>query len=129
MHGGQPLELALCLMQNILGRTRRLDPLPELGDFGIIGLAFPQFLLNGLDLLPQEVIPLGLRQLRADLLLNLGRKLQDGKLARQILSQPLEPGPHIDLAQQNLGSSIEKGKLEASRSTNRPGSRVFMAAT
>ena len=119
VHAGQPLELALCLVQNILRRTRRLDPLPELGDLGIIGLAFPQFLLNGLDLLPQEVIALGLRQLRADLLLNLGRKLQDGKLARQILSQPLEPGPHVDLAQQNLALLDREGQARGQQ-VNQP---------
>ena len=41
-------------------------------------------------------------QLAADLLLDLGRKLQDRELPRQVLPQPLEPGPHVDLAQQAL---------------------------
>ena len=63
VHAGQPLELALGLVQHFLRRTRRLDPLPELGDLGILGLALTQLLLDRLDLLPQEVIALGLREL------------------------------------------------------------------
>ena len=45
---------------------------------------------------------MGLGQLAADLLLDLGGKLENGELTRQELPQPLEPGPHIDLAQQAL---------------------------
>ena len=101
------------------GRTRRLDPLPELGDLGIIGLAFPQLLLNRLDLLPQEVVSLGFRQLGADLLLNLGRKLQNRELARQILAQPLEPGPDVDLAQQNL-PLLDRERQARGQQVNQP---------
>ncbi len=48
------------------------------------------------------MVALGLGQLAADLLLDLGRELEDRELPRQVLAQPLEPGPHVDLAQQAL---------------------------
>ena len=41
-------------------------------------------------------------ELAADLLLDLGRKLEDGELPREILPQPLQPAPDVDLAQQAL---------------------------
>ena len=39
---------------------------------------------------------------RADLLLDLGRELEHGELPRQVLAEPLQPGPDVDLAQQDL---------------------------
>ena len=104
MHAGQPLELALGLAQHLVGGVGRLDPLPELGELGVLALAFAQLLLDRLDLLPQEVVALGLRELGANLLLNLGRKLQNRELPRQILAQPLQPGVNVDLAEQASAS-------------------------
>ena len=102
MHPGQPLELPLGLMEDFLGRARRLEPLPELGELGVLGLAFAQLFLDGLDLLPQEVVALGLGELRADLLLDLGRELEHGELTRKVLAEPLQPDADVDLAQENL---------------------------
>ena len=102
VHAGQPLELALRLAQHLLRRAGLLDPLPELADLGVFALAFAQLLLDRLELLAEEVVALGLGQLAADLLLDLGRKLQDRELPREVLAQPLEPGPDVDLAQQAL---------------------------
>ena len=79
-----------------------LDPFPQLADLGVFVLAFPQLVLDRLHLLAEEVVALGLRKLAADLLLDLGRELEDRELPRQVLPQPLEPCPHVDLAQQAL---------------------------
>ena len=102
MHAGEPLELALGLAQDLLGRARRLDPLPELGDLGVLALALAQLLLDRLDLLAEEMVALGLGELGADLLLDLGRELEDGELAREVLPEPLQPGADVDLAQEDL---------------------------
>src|SRR6185312_9159146 len=50
----------------------------------------------------EEVIALGLRDLRADLLLDPARQLQNRELARQKLAQHLEPQPDVDFTQQLL---------------------------
>ena len=71
-------------------------------DLGVLAFALAQLVLDRLQLLPEEMVPLGLGQLAADLLLNLRRKLQDRELPRQVLPEPLQPGSHVDLAQQAL---------------------------
>ncbi len=76
--------------------------LPQLADFRVFAFAFAQLVLDRLQLLPEKMVPLGFGELAAYLLLDLGRKLEDRELPRQILPQPLEPGPHVDLAQQAL---------------------------
>ncbi len=91
MHPGQPLELALRLILDLDGRIGLLDPLPQLADLGVLALALAQLLLDRLELLPEEMVPLRLRQLAADLLLNLGREFQDRELPREVLAQPLQP--------------------------------------
>ena len=48
------------------------------------------------------MVALGLGELAADLLLDLGRELEHRELPRQVLAQPLQPGPDVDLAQQAL---------------------------
>ena len=48
------------------------------------------------------MVALGLGELAADLLLDLGRKLEHRELPREVLAQPLQPGPDVDLAQQAL---------------------------
>ena len=91
MHAGEPLELALGLAEHLVGRARLLDPLPELGDLGVLALALAQLFLDRLDLLAEEVVALGLGELAADLLLDLGRELEDGELPREVLPEPLQP--------------------------------------
>ena len=102
VHPGEPLELALGLAQHLLRRIGLLDPLPQLGDLGVLAFALAQLVLDRLELLAEEMVALGLGQLAADLLLDLGRKLEDRELTRQVLPQPLQPGPDVDLAQQAL---------------------------
>ena len=104
MHPGQPLELALGLGLDLDRRVGLLDPLPQLADLGVLALALAQLLLDRLELLPEEMVPLGLGELAADLLLDLGRQLQDRELARQVLAQPLQPGADVDLAEQGSAS-------------------------
>ena len=102
VHPGEPLELALRLGLHLRGRVGLLDPLPELADLGVLALALAQLVLDRLELLAEEMVALGLGELAADLLLDLGRELEDRELPRQVLPQPLQPGPDVDLAQQAL---------------------------
>ena len=129
VHSGQPLELAFGLGQHLVRGVGLLDPLPELAELGVFALAFAQLVLDRLDLLAEEMVALGLGELAADLLLDLGRKLEDRELPREVLPQPLEPGPDVDLAQEALLLLDRERQARASRSASRPGSRVFIAAT
>ena len=102
VHAGQPLELAFRLGLHLARRVGVLDPFPQLADLGVFVLAFAQLVLDRLQLLAEEMVALGLGQLAADLLLDLGRKLEDRELPRQVLAQALEPCPDVDLAQKAL---------------------------
>ena len=81
-----------------------LDPLPQLADLGVLALALAQLLLDRLELLAEEMVALGLGQLAADLLLDLGRELQHRELPREVLAQPLQPGADVDLARAGSAS-------------------------
>ncbi len=72
MHARQPLELALGLGQDLDRWVGLLDPLPQLADLGVLSLAFAQLFLDRLELLAEEMVALGLGELAADLLLDLG---------------------------------------------------------
>ncbi len=101
VHSGQPLELAFRLGLHLARGVGVLDPFPQLADLGVFVLAFAQLVLDRLHLLAEEMVALGLGELAADLLLDLGRKLEDRELPRQVLPQSLEPCPDVDLAQQD----------------------------
>ena len=102
MHARQPLDLALGLGEHLGGGLRLLELLPELVELGVVGLALAELLLDRLDLLAEEVVALGLGDLRADLLLDLARELEHGELPGEELAELLEPGADVDLAQQLL---------------------------
>ena len=102
VHSREPLELAFGLAQDFPRRIGLLDPLPHFGDLGVFTLALAELLLDRLELLAKEVVALGFGQLAADLFLDLGRELEDGELPGQVLPQPLQPGPNVDLAEQAL---------------------------
>jgi ATP-dependent Lon protease len=55
-HPLQPLHLAIGRLAGLLGESRLLHPLAQVGDLGAFLLA--EFLLDGLELLPEEVLPL-----------------------------------------------------------------------
>ena len=102
MHPREPLEFSLGFVQHIVGRAGRFDLLPELGDFRVVGFRLAQLFLDRLDLLSEKVIALCLGQLGTNLLLNLGRKLENSELACQVLTEPLEPDADVDLSKQDL---------------------------
>ena len=76
-----------------------LAQLVDLG-LGLVGLA--QLVLDGLELLAQEVLALGLVHLRLDLVLDLGAQLQHFQLAVHERGQPAQPLGEVDLLEQLL---------------------------
>ena len=72
------------------GRLRLFQPELQLLDLPAFSSAFPQLLLQGLDVLPEVILPLGLVHLPLDLGLDLLAQLQD-------LQLPVDQGQ--DLAQ------------------------------
>ena len=84
------------------GDLAAFEFLPEFVQVGVVGLPFAEFLLDGLDLLAEEMVALGLGDLRADLLLDLARQLQHGELSREELAEPLQPLADVGLAQEFL---------------------------
>ena len=131
MHAGQPLELALGL-----GAARRragfglLDPLPELVDLGVLGLAFAQLFLDRLDLLAEEVVALGLGELASRPAPGSWSKAPGPQAAARGYWPSRSSRARTLISPSSVCfSSIENGRLEPSRSASRPGSRVFIAAT
>ena len=102
VHPREPLDLALGLGQDLVGGIGLLEPLPELVELGVLRLPLAKLFLDRLDLLSEEMVALGLGDLRADLLLDLARELEHGELPRQVLAEPLETRPDVDLAEQFL---------------------------
>ena len=102
VHPGEPVDLALGLGQDLGGGLGLLELLPELVQLGVVRLALAELVLDRLDLLAEEVVALGLGDLRADLLLDLARELQDGELPGEELAELLQPGPDVGLGQELL---------------------------
>ena len=76
----------------VLGQLERLEPLAQLLDLGLLGVALAELLLDRLQLLAQEELALALLHLRLDLRLDLRAELQHLELAvqdRGDLAQPL----------------------------------------
>jgi hypothetical protein len=63
----QPGELALGGLLRLLGQAGRLDPLAKLVDLGLLLVLFPEFLLDRLELLAEEILALALVDLGLDL--------------------------------------------------------------
>ena len=102
MHPGQPVHLALGLGQDLGGGLGLLQLLPEFVQLGVVGLGLAQLVLDGLDLLAEEVVALGLGDLRADLRLDLAGQLQDGQLAGQEGPELLQADLDVGLGQELL---------------------------
>ena len=84
--GGEALEpgqLAVDGLPRVLGQAGRLDPLTQLADLCLLGVALAELLLDRLHLLAQEELALALLHLRLDLRLDLGAELEDLELAIQ----------------------------------------------
>ena len=94
--GGQLLEarqLALAPPSaTSSGKLERLEPLAQLVDLRLLGVALAELVLDRLQLLAQEELALALLHLRLDLRLDLRPELQNLELAvqdRRDLAQPL----------------------------------------
>ncbi len=98
----EPPQLALGLLAGVLGEVRRLDPLPQLVDLGLLLVALAQLLLDRLQLLAQVVLALALLDLRLDLRLDLGAELDHLELAGEDLGQAAQPPADVHLLEQLL---------------------------
>ena len=82
-----------------LALSMLLAQLVDLG-LGLVGLA--QLVLDGLELLAQDVLALGLVHLRLDLVLDLGAQLQHFQLPVHEGGQTAQPLGEVDLLEQLL---------------------------
>ena len=84
------------------GRLALLDAVPQLVDLGLGLVGLAQLVLDGLDLLAQDVLALGLVHLRLDLVLDLGAQLQHFQLPVHEGGEPAQPLGEVHLFQQLL---------------------------
>ena len=87
----QAPQLAIGLLSGVLGEVRRLDPLAQLVDLGLLLVGLAQLLLDRLQLLAQVVLALALVDLRLDLRLDLGAELDHLQLAGEDLGEAAQP--------------------------------------
>ena len=99
---GQTGQLLFRLLGGLLRETRLLDAGAVLVLLAVAVLALPQLLPDHLELLPQDVVPLVVGQLLADLGLDLLLQLQDGDLPAQSVSQLGEPPHGLEFFQDGL---------------------------
>ena len=76
---------------DFLGHAGRFDLLAKLVDLGLLGILLAELALNCLQLLAQDVFPLGLVHLGLDLGLDLALQLEDLDLPAQEIRDELEP--------------------------------------
>ncbi len=114
VHLGQAGELALGLLAGLLGQVLGHELLLQFLDLAAAGLflALAQLLLDGLELLAQVVVPLGLVHALLDLALYLAAQLQYLDLAVEQLADPAQAlldlqGLHHGLAL--LGAKVQGG--------------------
>ena len=102
---GQPLEpaeLAVGGLARLLGQRRRLDPLAQLVDLGLLLVALAELLLDRPQLLAQVVLALALVDPLLDLGLDLGAERDHLELAGEDLREPAQPGADVDLLEDLL---------------------------
>ena len=95
MHLFQALELLLAFLQDLLRHLGVFEALAELRDFLAAFIQLPQFLLNGLQLLPEEIFALGLVHLPFRLGLNLLLHGEHFDFFGQNLADPPEPRDRV----------------------------------
>ena len=81
----QPPQLAVGLLAHLLGQVELGQPLAQLLDLGLLRVLFAQFLLDGVQLLPQQVLALLLGQLALGLAGDLAAQLQHLDLVGQVV--------------------------------------------
>ena len=104
--GGRELlearELAAGRPRGVLRQVELGEPLPQLVDLRLLRVTFSELLLNRLQLLAQEELPLALLQLRLHLRLDLRPQLEDLELATEDDRDLPEPGGHVGQLEQPL---------------------------
>ena len=89
-------------MRDVLGQVLRLDLLAQLGQLGLLLVAFAELLLDRLQLLAQEELALALLHLGLNLRLDLRAELDDLQLAIQDPEHVAEPLVDVRLLEQRL---------------------------
>ena len=87
---------------DLLRHAGGLDLLAELVDLGLLRVVLAQLALDRLELLAEDVLPLGLVHLGLDLALDLPLELEDLDLAREERADELEPLLDVDRLEQLL---------------------------
>ena len=108
-HLREPVELADRLPVRLLGHAGRLDLLAKLGQLLTPVVALAELLLDRLQLLPQVVLPLGLRHLALDLRVDLRPELEDLRFLRERLDQRLEPRLDVRRLEERLPLDCGQG--------------------
>ena len=98
----EPGELAGRRLQDVLGQREALEPLPQLGDLRLLRVALAELLLDRLQLLAQEVLPLALLHLGLHLRLDLRAELEHLQLAREDGRDVAQALPDVDRLEQLL---------------------------
>ena len=90
------------LLVDLLGQVRLVDAVAQLVDLGLGLVGLAQLVLDGLELLAQDVLALGLVHLRLDLVLDLGAQLQHFQLPVHEGGEAAQPLGEVDLFEQLL---------------------------
>ena len=106
---GEPVELAARGAVGLLGEVGLLDLAAELRDLGLLLVAFPELILDRLQLLAEEVLALGVLHLRLHLGLDLRAELEHLELAVEDDGELAEARLDVRLLEQLL----LLGRLEA----------------
>ncbi len=87
---------------DLLGHARGLDLVAQLVDLGLLRVVLAQLALDGLELLAQDVLALGLVHLRLDFGLDAALQLEDLDLVREEVGDELETLDDVDRLEQLL---------------------------
>ena len=98
----EPAELAVGGLLRLLGQPRILQPLPQLGDLGLLLVALAELLLDRPQLLAQVELALALVDPLLHLRLDPGAELDHLELAGEDLREPAQAGADVDLLEDLL---------------------------
>ena len=110
-HLGQAVQLPFGFFQCLRRKLGLGDPFAQFFDFRSPLVLFPQLLLNGFELLPQEIFPLGLVDPFPDLGLDLGPQFKNLKLFVEQKIDLLQP--RLDLHALQNGLLVFQGKVQS----------------
>ena len=117
-------EFALDFLADLFRQLGFLELFAQHVDFGLLGILFAKFLLNGAQLLAQQVLALLLVHLRPGVVVDVALQLQHLDFVAEVLvHQPQRIGASAGF-QQRLLLRISRLRIEASRYTSRSGSSL-----